>query len=924
VSSITPLELKCEYLVDPLGIDVVQPRFSWILESKQRGEMQTAYQILVASSEEKLRNDIADKWDSEKVISDQSVNVAYEGTSLVSAEKCYWKVRVWVKDDTPAPYSNVASFEMSLLKESDWQGAWIGAEKKISSPLFRKEFKLAKEIKRARVYISGLGYYELYINGEKIGDHVLDPATTYYNNDQPFELHSRVLYVTYDVTDYLRAGKNVVAVMLGHGWYSTEEDIPPAPSFRDPYGDRPKLILQMNVQLREGRRVNILSDETWKACPGPITYNDYCNGETYDARLEKSGWSTPAYDDSSWSKAQTVDAPDGELNSQLIPPIKVVKTIKPVRILNPEENVYIYDFGQNFSGWTRLHVSGSKGTKVTLKHGARVYKDNTLDARSNLYNCPDSMEDYRKGVGNNRTLAPLHHCARQTDNYVLKGEGTEVWEPRFTLHGFRYVEVTGFPGTPSLKNLEGRQVCSALETSGTFTCSNPLLNQIHHNIYWTFMSSMQGFPQDAADRSERVGWLGDPIAEDFIFNFDTASFWAKWLNDIKDSQKPDGDVPDVSPIHWRDIYGKLPAWQSTYPITAWYIYQYYEDVRVLEEHYHGLKKLVDFLRANSTAHIVSKGLGDHMEPQADGSCSESPRHTPVALTSTAYCYYDTWIVSRVAQILGKTEDARRYSDLAEKIKDAFNEEFLNQDTNQYATGSQTSNAIPLCFGMVPDERVDAVVKNLIEDIVTTHKGHLSTGMLGTNALAQALPMHDAADVMYQIAIQTTFPSWGYMVSKGATTIWENWDGTPEEELSYNMKLFGSVEKFFYKNLAGISPASPGYKQIIIKPHITGDLTSASALIKTVRGMVSSSWKQTGDSLTLEVSLPANSQAKVSIPKIGMEDVTVKESEKIIFQDGSYIGGAPGITGGSESTQYITFDVGSGSYSFKLSGTLKTP
>ena len=907
MSNITPLELKCEYLVDPLGIDVT-PRFSWILESSQRGEMQTAYQILVASSEEKLRNDIADKWDSKKVLSDQSVNVAYEGTSLVSAEKCYWKVRVWDKDDDiPTPYSNVASFEMSLLKESDWQGVWIGAEKKISSPLFRKEFKLTEEVKQARVYISGIGYYELYINGEKIGDHVLDPATTYYNNDQPFELHSRVLYVTYDVTDYLRAGKNVVAVMLGHGWYSTEEDIPPAPSFRDPYGDRPKLILQMNVQLRDGRRVNILSDETWKACPGPITYNDYCNGETYDARLEKSGWSAPAYDDSSWSKAQTVDAPDGELNSQLIPPIKVVKTIKPVRILNPEENVYIYDFGQNFSGWTRLRVSGPKGSKVRLIYAGRVYDDYKLDRRNNLY------QSYQKN----------NLGAEQTDNYILKGKGTEVWEPRFTLHGFRYVELAGFPGTPSLINLEGRQVRSAVETSGSFTCSNPLLNQIHHNICWTFMSSFQGIPQDAAERDERVGWLGDPgfVAEDYIYNFNTASFWSKWLNDIKDSQKPDGSVPEVSPIHWRDIYGKLPAWQSSYPLFVWYLYQYYEDERVLDEHYHGLKKLVDFLSTKADNYVISLGLGDHMEPQ-NGFSSPTPKHTPVPLTSTAYYYYDAWILSQIAQILGKTEDAGRYSDLAEKIKNAFNQEFLNKDTNQYATGSQTSNALPLYLSMVPEGREKAVAQNIVNDVMIGHNSHLSTGIIGTNALAQVLSRYGWANVMYEIATQTTFPSWGLQVLKGATTLWENFEYSPHWSL--NMKMFGSVEKFFYKDLAGISPSGPGYKQIAIKPHIVGDFTSASASIETVRGMASSSWEKTGESLALEVSIPVNSQAKVSVPKMGLEDITISEDGKTIWENGSYISGVAGITASSESAQYIAFDVGSGSYSFKLSGALKKP
>ncbi len=901
MNTMTPLELKCEYLINPLGIDVVQPRFSWILESAKRGCMQTAYQLLLASSEEKLRNDIADKWDSKKVSSDESVNITYEGTPLVSAEKCYWKVRVWDKDEKASAYSIPATFEMSLLKNSDWQGVWIGAEKNISSPLFRKEFKLAQEIKGARVYTSGLGYYELYINGKKVGDHVLDPATTYYNNDQPFELHSRVLYVTYEVTDYLKTGQNVVGVILGHGWYSTEDDIPPAPSFRDPYGDRPKLIVQMNMEFRDGESMSIATNDTWKTSNGPITANDICKGEVYDARAEKSGWNTPGYDDSDWSKAQIVEPPNGELNSQLIPAIKIIKTIKPVRILNPEENVYVYDFGQNFSGWTRLHLSGSKGARVTLRYAGRLYDDYKLDRRNNL-------------------------SAEQTDTYILKGEGTEVWEPRFTLHGFRYVEVTGFPGRPTLESLEGRFVRSAVEASGSFTCSNPLLNQIHHNIYWTFMSSFQGIPQDAAERCERVGWLGDPgfVAEDYIYNFDTASFWSKWLNDIKDSQKPDGDVPIVSPLHWRNIhsvYSRNPAWQSSYPLFAWYMYQYYGDVRILDEHYDGIKDLVDFLSGKADNCIVSCGLGDHMEPQ-NGFSSPTPKHTPVPLTSTAYYYYDAWILSQVAEILGKAQDAKHYSDLAKNIKDSFNREFLNEATNQYATGSQTSNALPLYLGMVAEGREKVVAKNIVNDIMITHNGHLSTGIIGTNALAQVLSRWGWANVMYQIATQTTFPSWGYEVLKGATTLWEAFEYSPHWSL--NMKMFGSVEKFLYQDLAGISPASPGYKQITIKPHVLGDLTSISASIKTVRGMVSSSWEKTDDVLTLQVSIPVNSQAKVSMPKMGLGNVTVKESSKTIFQDGSYIGGARGITSASESTQYITFNLGSGSYSFKLSGTLKKP
>lgn len=941
-TGVMPTQLKCEYAIEPLGIDTPQPRFSWVLQSHCRGQMQSAYQILVSSSEENLKQNIADLWDSGKVVSDQSVNVPYSGDTLTSGQRCWWKVRCWdrpsddgidmmrpyndpeileeLQTEMASEYSEPAAFGMGLLEENDWEGKWIGADKTISSPLLRKEFTLEKKVKRASVYISGLGYYELYINGEKVGDHVLDPGTTYYNNDQPFELGSRVLYVIYDVTDQLQSGGNAVGVMLGHGWYSAEDDIPPSPSHRDPYGDRPRLIMQMNVEFTDGDHMSIVTGDTWKTSAGPITYNDYSNGETYDAQLEKPGWETPGYDDSQWSKAQIMDALSGKLRSQPMPPIKVIETIKPVRILNPRENMYVYDMGQNFSGWTRLRVSGPKGTKVTLKHGARVYDNGILDARSNLYHCPDSEEAYRQGIPRNGSVGTgVHHCARQTDNYILKGEGIEIWEPRFTLHGFRYIELTGFPGTPILESLEGRHVRSAVETTGNFTCSNSLINQIHQSVCWTFMSSMQGFPQDAADRSERVGWLGDPIPEDFILNFDTASYWAKWADDLSDSQKPDGDLPVICPLHWRGHYSMMPVWKSTYPIIAWHVYQYYGDERILAEHYDGIKKLVGFLGARADDHILSPGLGDHMEPQPDGSTSSSPRRTPSALTSTAYYYLDARIVAHAAEVLGKTEDAARYSDLAEKIKAAFNQKFLNEDTNQYATGSQTSNAIPLYLGMVPKDRVDAVVKNLVEDIVTTHKGHLSTGMLGTNALVQVLSKHGAADVMYQIATQTTFPGWGYMVSKGATTIWESWDGNPETQLSYNMKLFGSVDKFFYKDLAGISPASSGYGQIVIKPRVVGDLKHAKASIKTLRGLVAVDWERRERSLAMKVTIPVNSQAKISVPRIGLRNVSVRESGRSIWEAGEFIKDVPGIIAGSETEDYVSFDVGSGSYVFQLTG-----
>ena len=919
---IMPEQLTCEYVINPVGVDTAQPRFSWILRSTRRDQKQAAYQIIVSSNEEKLNQNNGDLWDSGKVVSSQSVNVLYQGHALKSGQQYWWKVRCWnlqgegsqhdttllygpkdlddLQKEIVSDYSSTASFTMGLLEKEDWQGRWIGTEKGISSPLLRKEFLINGIIKRAMIHVSGLGYYELYINGEKVGDHVLDPATTYYDNDQPFYLGSRVLYVSYDVTDLLKDGRNAMGLMLGNGWYSAEDDIPYLTSFshHEPFGDRPISILQLNIELSDGKRTSIMTDTTWKTNSGPIIYNDLSNGETYDARLEKSGWSTTDYDDSDWSKALLIKAPGGTFDSQVMPAIKVMETIKPVRILNPKMDVYVFDFGQNFSGWTRLRLSGQRGTEITIRHGARVHDDGFLDARSN-------------------------GLARQTDTYILKGQGEEVWEPRFTLHGFRYAEVTGFPGTPTLESLEGRHVRSAVETDGYFTCSNQLINQIHHNSCWTYMSSMQGFPQDAAERAERVGWLGDPIPEDYIYNYNTAAFWTKWANDIKDSQKPDGDVPVISPLHWRNkwdewyhAYNPMPVWKSSYPIVVWYIYQFYEDKQILNEHYDGLKKLVDFLTTEADNHILSEGLGDHLEPQADGVSSYKPTRTPPTFTSTAYYYWDTMIVARAAKIIGRSDDYKRYSNLANTIKNAFNEKFLNKDTNQYYTGTQTANALALYLNMVPQKRVSAVVKNLIDDILIKYKGHLSTGMVGTNALVQALPKYGAADVMYTIATQTTIPGWGYMVSKGATTIWETWDG---ETSSLNMKLFATVDKFFYKDLAGISPAETGYRQITIKPCVVGDLRFANASVKTVRGKTSSSWEKTDNSFRLEVAIPVNSEARVSVPKIGLKNITITESEISVWKDGTFIKGASGITAGTETNDYVTFDVGSGFYDFKLTG-----
>ena len=896
------LELKTEYAVDPLGLDAAQPRFSWLLESSERGQVQSAYQILVASSEEKLGADNGDKWDSGKIVSDRSVNVVYEGSELASGARCWWKVRVWDVDDRPSPWSDMATFEMGLLSESDWPGEWIAARGSASAPLLRKEFDISKEVARARAYVCGLGWHELYLNGEKAGDHVLDPATTYYDNVHSLDIDSRVLYVTHDVTDLLRPGTNAVGAMLGHGWYSSDDGHPEG---RIPYAERPVLILQMNVEFVDGTRMSVVSDGTWKSSPGPITANDIAAGEAYDARLEQPGWNAASFSDAGWQDAVVVPAPSGRLVAQNVEPIRVMQRIRPVRMFQLRDDAYIFDMGQFISGWVELRARGPRGTVVTLRHAGRVNVDiSSLDCRNNM--------SYGKATA----------VADQTDTYTLKGEGLEVWQPRFTLHGFRYVEMIGYPGEPTLDALEGQVVYTSLATTGEFSCSIPLLNQIHQNTCWTLKGSFQGIPQDAAERAERVGWLGDPgfVAEDYLYNFDGARFWAKWLEDIQDAQKPDGEVPFVCPIHWgAKSYSEWPTWQSTYALFAWYLYQFYGDEPVLAKHYGGIRKQVDYFSARAKDHIMSEGLGDHMEPRGDGTTAFWPTRTPDPLCATAYYYETTRILADVARILGHTEDAATYAGLALQIKDAFNHTFFDPETNQYATGSQTSNALALYLGLVPQGREKAVFENLVDDIVNASRGHVSTGIIGTNALEQVLSKYGRPDVMLRIFTQTDFPSWGYGVVSGATTISEDWEGSHERSVS--MKMLCSTEKYLYQDLAGIVRTSPGYKTLTIAPQVVADVGSAGASVATVRGLVSSSWVRGEQSLALQVTIPVNSRATVSVPKMGLEGVIVKEGGEIVWRDGAYVSGVPGIAGGSESTDCVSLDVGSGSYSFEVSGTL---
>ena len=535
---------------------------------------------------------------------------------------------------------------------------------------------------------------------------MLDPGNTYYNNDQSFALGARVLYVSHDVTELLQPGANVFGVVLGHGWYSAEDDIPPSPSHRTPYGDRPRLLLQGIVEYADGEQVSIVSDGGWKAAPGSITYNDFNNGERYDARLEKAGWDSPGYDDAAWQPAVAVDAPGGTLVAQTMPPARVIETRPAVELTNPSEGVYIFDLEQTITGWCRLRVQGPAGATVTLRHGTCLYADGTLDARSNLCHAPESEEDYRQGIGRE---GEVHHSARQTDSYTLRGTGVEEWEPRFTLHSFRYVEITGYPGIPDLESVEGRVVHTAVGTGSRFRCSNELFNRIHSNVHWTLRGSFQSISQDAADRSERVAWLGDPgfIAEDYLYNFDSASFWAKSLEDIGDAQKEDGDVPVVAPLHWRttmDAYMRWMDWASTYPIFVWQVYRHYGDERVLA---------TTLQLAEADDGLLRRAGGRGISCAAAWATTWNHRRTaassfrPLAYADAAY--FDGLLLSiacgswrRQRGFWARKRTRRRYGALAGEIRRRRSTaSFWTRETNQYGGGSQTANAVALHLDLVP-------------------------------------------------------------------------------------------------------------------------------------------------------------------------------------------------------------------------------
>ncbi len=877
VGPTAPSNLRCEYLSDPLGVDTPQPRLFWVLGHSQRDEKQTAYQVLVATKPDLLAQDRGDQWDSGKVGSEEFIQIVYGGKSLESGKNYYWKVRTWDKEGRASDYSQPAQFGMGLLTREEWKGSWIGGGSANGNE-FRKEFTISGKPANARVYITALGYDELRVNGKKIGHNVLDPGWTTYAK--------RVLYTTYDISSNLHEGTNAIAVMIGGGWATQEVDGSPT-DYKSP-----AFLLQMNADLEGGRQFSVVSDASWKTTQGPVVESSVYDGEVYDARRETPGWDMPGFVDSGWSAAQVVDGSAGIRSSQMMQPIRVVDTMVPVRLTSPEAGVYVYDMGQNMSGWAVLRMEGAPGTKVTLRYAEEVF-DNGMINRVNI------------------------RAAKSRDIYILRGNGEENYEARFTYHGFRYVEVTGFPGTPSLDSLRGRVVYTSVKTVGSFMASKQMLNDIQKLVRWSQLTNLFSVPTDCDQRNERQGWMGDAqaTAEEAMMNFDMAAFYTNFIRDIQDAQGPDGALPATVPRK----YGMYPAdlgWETAYPLLLRYMWEQYGDRRILQENERGLKKYVEFLNSMATGNVFRGRIGH------EGDWVEL-QHTPNDYIADVWYYYDVETLARIEEALGNSKDAGSYDQLAKEIGDALNRTYFHPDTGQYANGTQAANSMALFLNLAPKDKRDAVTDNLTNDILYFHDTHVTTGFIGVKFLMPALTATGHSDLAYDLAVQNTYPSWGYMVSRGATTFWELWEDKSGPSMnSHDHIMFGSVGSWFYQALGGINlgAGGAGYRHIRIEPQVVEDLRWTSATVDTIRGTVSSAWTHVPDGVTLKVTIPVGSDARVVVPRPDeLTGIVIEENGRVVWEKGHFVPGDPGISNAVEVENAFAFDLGSGAYSFRLTG-----
>ena len=890
IVTVIATNLLCENLQNPLGIDVTIPRLSWINSLPERGGGQTAYQILVASSPTILAQNQGDLWNSGKIASDQSVLVAYTGQPLVSGEACYWTVRVWDENGNSSAWSAPAMWSMGLLNASDWTAQWIGMNENTNiapsppSPVLRKTFSVAKPIARATAYICGLGYYELNINGSKVGDHVLDPSWTLYNN--------HAYYSTYDVTTNLLQGNNAIGVQLANGFYN-QWTVDVWNTYTAPWRALPETIVQVVVQYTDGTQDTIVSDSTWKATTGPLLLDTTRLGEVYDARLELTNWSTAGYDDSTWSNVVIRAGTGGSLLAPDAPPVKVFQSVYPVRIIPVagKPGVYTFDFGQNLVGWGQLTVSGPAGTSVSMVYGELTNSDGSVN-QSNI-NVYVTLQQYF-----------------QKDTYILKGGGTETFAPRFTYHGFQYAEVTGLPGVPTTNTLVAQVIHTAVTPAGDFLCSNDLLNRIETNTLWSYLGNQVGIPTDCPTR-EKNGWTGDAqlACEMGLTHFNAAPAYTRWLKEFGPGQQANGELSGVFPnANWG--YGEGPAWESASQFIPWFVYEHCGDARILTNNYATMKAYEDYETSVASGNIVSYGLGD-WEPASTV--------TPTAVTDTGYYYQGALVVARTAAMMGNMADAVTYSNLAAQILISFNNNFFNSANDEYSIGSQTAQACALYQGLVSPNNL-AGVAGALATTVQQNNNTIDTGILGSKYLLRALCDNGHSDTAMALAMQTNYPGWGNWVLRGATTLWETWNGNGAID-SRNHIMFGDISAWFMEYLAGIRPGAPGYKTVIIKPEITGAIAWAEGTHDSPYGTIASAWQINDRTITLNVTIPPSTTGNVYLPTLGTAatNLVIQESGTNIWLNGAATGNDRGVVydhnAGTNSQTYSVWDVSPGTYQF---------
>ena len=874
----------CEYRTNPLGIDVTQPRLSWQLETSRQGARQSAYRVLASSSKEALEGGNAELWDSGKTESDMSVHVSYGGDALRSRQRVYWRVTVW--DETgEAAESDISWFEMGLLSRDDWQAAWVGAaltggaRSSVPVPFLRTSFELPEGVVSARLYVTALGLYECRINGMRVGEDIFAPGWT--------DFHKRVRYQTYDVTELLREGENALGAILGDGWAVGFVGL----GQRQRYYDQPRLLAQLELTLPDGEKQVIVSDESWTHQFGPLIESDMFMGEAYDARLELPGWDMPDYTEDeaqNWLPVRVYGDPGIQLEATSGPAIRKIEELKPVSepvdVSDFIRRRFIFDLGQNMVGWVRFQGSAPAGTTVVLRFAEVLNPDGSLYTTN--------LRD-----------------ARATDVYTFKGKGVEVWEPCFTFHGFRYVELTGYPGEVNADTITGVVLHSEMPQTGNFECSSDIINQLQHNIFWGQKGNFLDVPTDCPQRDERLGWTGDiqVFARTAAFNMHVAGFMSKWLRDVADAQSDAGAIPPVVPSVMTGFDDGGPAWADAAVICPWTIYLCYGDKQVLSENYAVMTRFMDFLRDTSPGHVRCapdyegwQGFGDWLSINAD---------TPRDLIGTALYAYDAYLMGDIAEVLGHTDDANKYRALYGQVKDVFQARFLkggsqtdaakasrpdlsqadaisrgNLEVIDYGpvtsevfdtelfTPTQTAYVLALHFGLLPDALQPLAADELVADIERRDL-HLSTGFVGAPYLPHVLSAHGKTETAFKLLEQTSWPSWVYSVTQGATTIWERWDGWTEERgfqdaamNSFNHYAYGSIGAWLYQNVAGLEPGLPGYKHILIKPQPGGSLTWVHASLASPYGQIAVSWHLEGETLRLEVTVPPNTTATLVLPE----------------------------------------------------------